>query len=67
MDRSNKLQHGTLEGYKRFRCRCKKCTSVWELYLQEYRDEIFDETKAKVEPVRFYYSYEDYSEKRKRW
>ena len=50
MDRKQRLTHGTLDGYKNG-CRCKKCVEVWNLYTQEFRDNIFDETKAKYKEV----------------
>lgn len=64
MDRKTRLQHGTLSGYKNHRCRCKRCAEVWEMYLQEYRDNIFDETKAVYKEVKVNLSPLDYSEKR---
>lgn len=67
MERKTRLQHGTLSGYKTHRCRCKRCAEVWELYLQEYRDEIFDETKAQYKEVNIPINRIDYSERREQW
>lgn len=54
MERKQRLTHGTLAGYKTYRCRCKRCTEVWNLYIQEFRDNIFDETKAAYKDINPY-------------
>lgn len=59
----SRLQHGTLSGYMDHRCRCKKCAEIYTLYMQEYRDTIFDETKAKKKDVSINLSDKDYSER----
>lgn len=49
--RSQRLAHGTIDCYQTNRCRCKKCISVWKMYTTEFRENIFDETKAKYKEV----------------
>ena len=44
------MTHGTLEGYKTG-CRCPKCVELWNMYNQEFRENIFDDTKAKTKKV----------------
>lgn len=66
VDRKKKLTHGTLEGYKSFGCRCKKCREVWDLYTTQYREEIFDERKAKYKPIKMNIPDAAYSEKPER-
>lgn len=46
------LVHGTLDGYKAYGCRCPACREIWDMYTQEYRETIFDETTAKRRPVK---------------
>lgn len=54
MERKQRLTHGTIEGYKNWRCRCRKCREVWDLYTQEFRENIFDETKAQYKEVKLF-------------
>lgn len=63
MNPNRRLKHGTLSGYQDHRCRCKRCAEVWDLYIQEYRDNIFDETKAKYKEVNDYIPPLAYSER----
>ena len=44
--RRGRLAHGTISGYQDHRCRCARCLDVWSMYIQEYRETIFDDTKA---------------------
>ncbi len=62
-----RLTHGTLEGYRDRGCRCKKCREVWDLYMSEYRTEIFDETKATYQEVDVPLNDNDYSERKRRY
>lgn len=61
--RHTRLQHGTLSGYLDHRCRCKRCSEIGQLYMQEYRDNIFDDTKAQKKEVNINLSDKDYSER----
>lgn len=63
MERKERLTHGTIAGYKTYRCRCRKCTEVWNLYTQEFRETVYDDTKAKTKPVNIKISDRDYSER----
>ena len=62
---SKRFAHGTIDCYQTNRCRCKKCTGVWELYTQEYRSDIYDETKAPKKPLDIKLGNQDYSERKR--
>lgn len=62
-----KLIHGTLSGYKEYRCRCAKCSEIWELYTNQFREDIYDETKRKAPPVKYFPDERDYSERDERY
>ena len=50
--KGNRMVHGTLEGYKSNGCRCKKCSNTWAMYIEQYREDIFDERTAKYKEVK---------------
>lgn len=38
-DQIKPLEHGTVHGYKRRRCRCPECKSAWAAFMREFRKE----------------------------
>lgn len=62
MQKNRRLTHGTLSGYKEYNCRCRKCRDVWDVYMQSYREDIFDELRAKKKPVEIELTPRDYAE-----
>lgn len=62
VDKNRRLKHGTISGYMDFRCRCRKCTDMGNLYMQEYREDVFDDTKAIKKEVNIKLTPIDYAE-----
>jgi len=43
------MKHGTINGYKKHKCRCGDCKKANRTYQQEYRQFMKQEQKAEVE------------------